>query len=96
MYKLILVPLDGSARAERILPYVEELAQKFGSKLLLLQIVEPLVTGVSPYDAGSMFVAEEIDRRSTISIAVTDRELYITIGAQTWHTTLVEHQLETA
>lgn len=64
MYKLILVPLDGSARAERILPYVEELAQKFSSKLLLLQIVEPLVTGVSPYDAGTMFVAEEIDRRT--------------------------------
>jgi nucleotide-binding universal stress UspA family protein len=64
MYNLILVPLDGSPRAERILPYVEALAQKFDSKLLLLQIVEPLVTGVSPYDSGTMFVAEEIDRRT--------------------------------
>lgn len=64
MYKMILVPLDGSSRAERILPHVEALAQKFGSKLLLTQVVEPLVTGVSPYDAGTMFVAEEIDRRT--------------------------------
>jgi nucleotide-binding universal stress UspA family protein len=64
MYKTILVPLDGSARAERILPHVEAIAQKFGSRLYLLQIVEPLVVGVSPYDAGSLYVADEIDRRT--------------------------------
>jgi nucleotide-binding universal stress UspA family protein len=64
MYKTILVPLDGSARAERILPHVEAIAQKFGSRLYLMQIVEPLVVGVSPYDAGSLYVADEIDRRT--------------------------------
>lgn len=49
------------------------------------------------YEVDSRFVravAEQIDRRSTISIAVTDRELYITIGGQTWNTTLMEHQLD--
>jgi nucleotide-binding universal stress UspA family protein len=64
MYNTIVVPLDGSQRAERILALVEPMAQKFGSKLVLLQVVEPLVVGVSPYDAGSLFIAEEIDRRT--------------------------------
>src|SRR5215217_3986902 len=64
MYKTILVPLDGSPRAERILPHVEALAEKFGARLLLLQVVEPILVGVSPYDAGALFVSEEIERRS--------------------------------
>jgi nucleotide-binding universal stress UspA family protein len=40
MYKTILVPLDGSKRAERILPHVKELALRFEAKMILLQIVE--------------------------------------------------------
>ena len=40
MYKKILVPLDGSERAETVLPYVEELAQVFKAKVILLQIIE--------------------------------------------------------
>jgi nucleotide-binding universal stress UspA family protein len=64
MYNAILVPLDGSKRAERILPHVEALAQKFGARLHLLQVIEPMVIGVSPYDAGALYVAEEIDRRT--------------------------------
>ena len=39
MYKTILVPLDGSARAERILPHIEELAQQFHARVVLLQVV---------------------------------------------------------
>ena len=41
MYTTILVPLDGSKRAERILPYVEELARHYDSKVVFLQVVEP-------------------------------------------------------
>ena len=63
MYQTILVPLDGSQRAERILPHVEALAEKFGAQIILLQVIEPLVIGVSPYDAGSFYVADEIKRR---------------------------------
>ena len=44
MYAKILVPLDGSARAERILPHVEEMALRQRSKVILLQVVEPIVT----------------------------------------------------
>jgi nucleotide-binding universal stress UspA family protein len=40
MYKKILVPLDGSARAEEILPHVEEMASKYRSTVLLLRAME--------------------------------------------------------
>ena len=40
MYHKILVPLDGSPRAEAILPYVLELALKYESTVILLQVVE--------------------------------------------------------
>jgi nucleotide-binding universal stress UspA family protein len=41
MYGKILVPLDGSKRAEAILPYVEELAQSQDSRVTFLQVIEP-------------------------------------------------------
>jgi len=41
MYRTILVPLDGSPRAERILPHVEELAHRFESRVVFLQVLEP-------------------------------------------------------
>jgi nucleotide-binding universal stress UspA family protein len=40
MYHKILVPLDGSKRAEKILPHVEELAVRYKAKVIFLQIVE--------------------------------------------------------
>lgn len=42
MYKKILVPLDGSRRAEAILPHVEELAHHFDAKIIFLEIIEPI------------------------------------------------------
>jgi nucleotide-binding universal stress UspA family protein len=42
MYQSILVPLDGSARAEHILPHVEDLAIHYKAKVILLQVMEPL------------------------------------------------------
>jgi nucleotide-binding universal stress UspA family protein len=41
MYHKILVPLDGSKRAEAILPHATDLAQCYGAKVILLQVVEP-------------------------------------------------------
>jgi nucleotide-binding universal stress UspA family protein len=51
MYNTILVPLDGSKRAEAIMPHVENLAVCFGAKIILLQVVEShvvLIDGVNP------------------------------------------------
>jgi nucleotide-binding universal stress UspA family protein len=40
VYGKILVPLDGSELAEKVLPYVEELARQFKSEVLLLLVME--------------------------------------------------------
>jgi nucleotide-binding universal stress UspA family protein len=49
MYNCILVPLDGSKRAERILPYVERLAHGFGSRVVFLQVVETILIYTGEY-----------------------------------------------
>lgn len=49
MYQTILVPLDGSKRAERILNHVEELSRRLDSKLIFLQVVEPTYDVVGPH-----------------------------------------------
>jgi len=41
MFKSIILPLDGSKRAERVLQYVEVLARRSDSYLYLIQAVEP-------------------------------------------------------
>lgn len=40
MYKKILVPLDGSKRAEKIFPHVENLAVHYKAKVIFLMAVE--------------------------------------------------------
>ena len=64
MYDAILVPLDGSTRAEAILPHVEDLAQRYGATVVLLQVVEEvLVTESLDWVDVSLF-QQELDRRS--------------------------------
>jgi len=46
MYHTILVPLDGSQRAEAILPHVENLAQRYGAKVIFLQVVETVQSAI--------------------------------------------------
>ena len=59
MYKTILVPLDGSARAEAILRHVQEMALRYKSKVVLMQVVEPNLTQVAAFpDAGFFYKAE--------------------------------------
>ena len=41
MYQTILLPLDGSKRAETILPHVQSLAEKYQAKVILLQVLSP-------------------------------------------------------
>ena len=41
MYQTILVPLDGSRRAEAVLPHVQEMARRYGAKVVLLKVDEP-------------------------------------------------------
>jgi len=51
MFKRILVPLDGSKRAERILPHVEEIARMQRSEVIFLQVVQvPVVSDIYSID----------------------------------------------
>ena len=40
MYEKILVPLDGSKRAEMIRPHVRELANRFQANVILIMVIE--------------------------------------------------------
>ena len=43
MYTRILLPLDGSAMAEKAVPYAVAQAERFGAQLILLRAVEPIL-----------------------------------------------------
>ena len=62
MFDTILVPLDGSQRAETILPYVEDVALARKSKVILLQVIEPSTTMVTPYDMVPYYDTELAER----------------------------------
>ena len=64
MYKKILVPLDGSTRAEAIMTHVEELASCYGATVVLLQIVEPVIAYTSPYDAYPELNMDQVQQRT--------------------------------
>ncbi len=62
MYNNILVPLDGSKRAEAILPHVEALAQRYDATVIFLQVVEPVPFIVGPEGAYMAQHQRELDR----------------------------------
>lgn len=64
MYKTILVPLDGSKRAETILPHVEELAQRYNAKLVFIQVVEPPPLVIPPEQPDATIYQTDLDRRT--------------------------------
>ena len=55
MFNVLLVLLDGSKRAERILPYVEYLAFARESKIVLLQVIEPDPNLVSAFGVAAYY-----------------------------------------
>lgn len=60
MYKKILVPLDGSPRAEKILPHVEALATQGKAEVILLEVVEPTAAEFTP-SLSMMVTPQELD-----------------------------------
>ncbi len=62
MYQVILVPLDMSRRAERILPHVEDLAHRYDAKVIFLYVLEPKLGIVGP-DGYQVDVSEEVVRK---------------------------------
>ena len=48
MYHTVLVPLDGSERAETILPHVQDIAQRYQAKVIFMSVMELPHTVVAP------------------------------------------------
>jgi nucleotide-binding universal stress UspA family protein len=65
VYNSILVPLDGSKRAEAILPHVENLAQRYNAKVTFLQVVEPAPVVVGPEAAYTVLHQHELAERTS-------------------------------
>jgi len=61
MYKSILVPLDGSKRAQRILPHVEKLAQRFEAEVIFIRVVEPLVSTSGTHGSNTEMYINMVD-----------------------------------
>ena len=60
MYKRILVPLDGSTRAERAIPVAARIARALGSSVILMRVATaPVDTG--KYSSASGYVEEAVD-----------------------------------
>ena len=64
MYRKILVPLDGSALAETVLPHVVELAHRFGSEVTLMQVRTPFLRLVATVGSEAAAAAAEAERRT--------------------------------
>jgi nucleotide-binding universal stress UspA family protein len=63
MYNTILVPLDGSKRAEAILRHVQDLAGRYDAIVVFLQVVEPVSLSMgleAPYEV----LREEFEQRA--------------------------------
>ena len=71
MYKTILVPLDGSKRAEAILPHVEELAQRYDARVVFTRIVEPPPLVIPPGQPDATIYWTELEQRTE------EAELYL-------------------
>ena len=69
MYKRILVPLDGSARAEQAIPIAARIAHALGDSVILLRVATaPVDTG--KYSTTSGYVEEAVD--ADLAAAYTD------------------------
>ena len=67
MYNTILVPLDGSKRAEAILPHAEALAQCHGAKVVFLQVVEPSSLPVGSEDNYLKRYQKQLERETKVA-----------------------------
>jgi nucleotide-binding universal stress UspA family protein len=68
MYHKILVPLDGSKRAEAILPHVENIAARFGSRVVILIVEEAgLLLEIDEVINMERYLAEKAQERKKLT-----------------------------
>lgn len=80
MFQRILVPLDGSFRAEQALPIAARIARSTGGSLLLVQVVSPLIDysgGLSPVSLvnDQVYEAELVAATNYLKSLATSSEL---------------------
>ena len=63
MFRRVLVPLDGSARAEAVLPAVTDLARHYGATLILLQVVRLVLPGVSEFELDAVIASQAFEQQ---------------------------------
>ena len=91
LYARILVALDGSARAELVLPYVEALAEQFGSSVILLRTTTPAEAITAPAVAATIppvapnIAAPSIDTSAVVAAERHEVERYLRALAQRLH-----------
>jgi nucleotide-binding universal stress UspA family protein len=79
MYKIILVPLDGSKRAEKILPHVEDLAVHYKAEIIFLTAIEHVfAAGIE----GSFIQYSEKD----LNVQVEHAQSYLNTISENFHT----------
>ena len=78
MVNTILVPLDGSKRAEKILPHVESLARTCAARVIFLGIVEPLFIAHQSVYNNPLFDQQNIEQQTA------DMDAYLAALQQTF------------
>lgn len=77
MYKTILVPLDGSKLAEAVLPHVAVLARSFGSRVILLRVLELPILANMGSDDEEDFAALPHMSRERLQASLVEAETYL-------------------
>jgi nucleotide-binding universal stress UspA family protein len=103
MYQKILVPLDGSERAEAIMPHAIDIAQCSGGEIILLTVIEPEILLISPYDPLSVRESDEVVAAQTSEAeaylqekCAHLRELGLNVQSRVKHGPVVEIVIEVA
>jgi len=88
LYARIVVALDGSARAEQVLPYVEALAEQFGSSITLLRSTTASEVITAPAVAATLsplapnIAAPLIDPSTIVAAERREADRYLNVLAQ--------------
>jgi len=74
MFAKILLCLDGSSLSEQLVPYTAEIAQRFGSRVVLLQVLQMSSALAVASVQGAEYVIEQERRRLSARLTSTLRE----------------------
>ncbi len=78
MFQHVLVPLDGSFRAEQSIPVAERIARATGGSLLLVRVIQPPIDysgGLAPMMTGQIVESEMADARDYLQGVAAWKEL---------------------